>query len=49
MGSDAIPIVMLILLVFLTWQTIYSSNRDLIRAKAWGIWRGGTSPSALWR
>ena len=36
MGSDAIPIVMLILLVFLTWQTIYSSNRDLIRAKAWG-------------
>ena len=36
MGSDAIPIVLLILLVLLTWQTIYSSNRDLIRAKAWG-------------
>ena len=24
------------LLVFLTWQTIYSANRDLVRAKEWG-------------
>jgi tetratricopeptide (TPR) repeat protein len=24
------------LLVFLTWQTIYSSNRDLVRAEEWG-------------
>ena len=36
MGTSAIPIVLVILLVFLTWQTIYSSNRDLVRAKAWG-------------
>ncbi len=36
MGSGAIPIVMVFLLVFLTWQTIYSSNRDLVRAKEWG-------------
>ncbi len=36
MGSGAIPIVLIILLVFLTWQTIYSSNRDLVRAQAWG-------------
>jgi len=36
MGSAAIPIVMVFLLVFLTWQTIYSSNRDLVRAKEWG-------------
>ena len=36
MGSGAIPIVLVFLLVFLTWQTIYSSNRDLVRAKAWG-------------
>jgi tetratricopeptide (TPR) repeat protein len=36
MGSGAIPVVLLILLVFLTWQTIYSANRDLVRAKAWG-------------
>jgi tetratricopeptide (TPR) repeat protein len=36
MGSSAIPIVLVFLLVFLTWQTIYSSNRDLVRAKAWG-------------
>ena len=36
MGSRAIPIVLVFLLVFLTWQTIYSSNRDLARAKEWG-------------
>jgi tetratricopeptide (TPR) repeat protein len=35
-GSSALPIVLIFLLVFLTWQTIYSSNRDLVRAKAWG-------------
>ena len=36
MGTGAIPIVMVFLLVLLTWQTIYSSNRDLVRAKEWG-------------
>lgn len=36
MGSGAIPIVLVFLLIFLTWQTIYSSNRDLVRAKEWG-------------
>ena len=36
MGTSALPIVLIFLLVFLTWQTIYSSNRDLVRAKAWG-------------
>jgi tetratricopeptide (TPR) repeat protein len=36
LGSGAIPIVLVFLLVFLTWQTIYSSNRDLARAKEWG-------------
>ncbi len=33
--TGALPIILVILLVFLTWQTIYSSNRDLVRAKAW--------------
>ena len=36
MGSGAIPIVLVFLLIFFTWQTIYSSNRDLVRAKEWG-------------
>ncbi len=36
MGTGAIPIILVFLLVFLTWQTIYTSNRDLVRAKAWG-------------
>ena len=36
MGPGAIPIVLVFLLVFLTWRTIYSANRDLVRAKEWG-------------
>jgi tetratricopeptide (TPR) repeat protein len=36
LGSGAIPIVLVFLLVLLTWQTIYSANRDLVRAKEWG-------------
>jgi len=36
LGSGAIPIVLVFLLIFFTWQTIYSSNRDLVRAKEWG-------------
>ena len=36
MGTSALPIVLIFLLIFLTWQTIYSANRDLVRAKAWG-------------
>lgn len=36
MGTGAITVVLVFLLVFLSWQTIYSANRDLVRAKAWG-------------
>ena len=36
MGPGAITVVLIFLLVFLTWQTIYSANKDLVRAKAWG-------------
>jgi tetratricopeptide (TPR) repeat protein len=36
LGTGAIPIVLVFLLVLLTWQTIYSANRDLVRAKEWG-------------
>ncbi len=36
MGTSALPIVLIFLLVLLTWQTIYSANRDLVRAKVWG-------------
>jgi tetratricopeptide (TPR) repeat protein len=36
MGSGAITIVLIFLLLFVSWQTIYASNRDLARAKAWG-------------
>jgi tetratricopeptide (TPR) repeat protein len=34
-GPGAITVVLIFLLVFLSWQTIYSANRDLARAKAW--------------
>jgi tetratricopeptide (TPR) repeat protein len=36
LGTSALPIVLIFLLVLLTWQTIYSANRDLVRAKVWG-------------
>jgi tetratricopeptide (TPR) repeat protein len=35
-GSRAITIVLIFLLLFVSWQTIYAANRDLARAKAWG-------------
>jgi tetratricopeptide (TPR) repeat protein len=35
LGTGAISIVLLFLLVFFSWQTVYSANKDLIRAKAW--------------
>lgn len=35
MGSAAIPIILIFLLVFLSWRVIFSANKDLIRAKAW--------------
>ena len=36
MGSGAITIVLIFLLLFVSWQTVYAANRDLVRAKAWG-------------
>jgi tetratricopeptide (TPR) repeat protein len=35
-GSGAITIVLIFLLLFVSWQTIYAANKDLARAKAWG-------------
>jgi tetratricopeptide (TPR) repeat protein len=35
-GSGAVTIVLIFLLLFVSWQTIYAANRDLARAKAWG-------------
>ena len=35
MGSGAITIVLIFLLLFVSWQTIYAANRDLARARAW--------------
>ena len=36
MGSGAITVVLIFLLLFVSWQTIYAANRDLTRARAWG-------------
>ncbi len=36
MGAAAIPIVLVFLLVFLSWRVVFSANKDLFRAKAWG-------------
>lgn len=36
MGSAAVPVVLIFLIVVFSGVTIYSANRDLARAKAWG-------------
>jgi tetratricopeptide (TPR) repeat protein len=36
LGSGVITTVLIFLLLFVSWQTIYVANRDLARAKAWG-------------
>ena len=36
MGTLAIPVILVFLLVFLSWRVVFSSNKDLFRAKAWG-------------
>jgi tetratricopeptide (TPR) repeat protein len=36
LGAAAVPIVLAFLLVFFAWRMVFSFNRDLIRARAWG-------------
>lgn len=36
MGPGAIPVVLTFLLVFFVWQMVFSTNRDLVRARARG-------------
>ncbi len=36
MGAGAIPIVLAFALLVVAWQVVFASNRDLIRARAWG-------------
>lgn len=35
MGTVALPLIIVFLLVFMSWRVVYGSNRDLVRAKAW--------------
>jgi tetratricopeptide (TPR) repeat protein len=36
LGASAIPIVLTFALLVVAWQVVFASNRDLIRARAWG-------------
>jgi tetratricopeptide (TPR) repeat protein len=36
LGAGAIPIVLTFALLVVAWQVVFASNRDLIRARAWG-------------
>lgn len=47
MGAAAIPIVLLILLVFLSWRIVFSANKDLFRARAWKSLARRASPFAV--
>lgn len=47
MGTIVIPVILVVLLVFLSWRVVFSSNKDLIRAKAWGALARRASPFAV--
>ncbi|CAA9448353.1 MAG: FOG: TPR repeat [uncultured Rubrobacteraceae bacterium] len=36
MGTSAIPVILTFALLLVAWQVVFASNRDLVRAKAWG-------------
>ncbi len=36
MGAGAIPVILTFALMLVAWQVVFASNRDLVRAKAWG-------------
>lgn len=36
MGAGATPVVLTFLLVFVAWRVVFSLNKDLVRARAWG-------------
>ncbi len=36
MGAGAIPVILTFLLVLVAWRIVIGSNKDLVRAKAWG-------------
>jgi tetratricopeptide (TPR) repeat protein len=36
LGRGAIPVVLTFLLLFIAWRLVYASNKDLVRARAWG-------------
>jgi tetratricopeptide (TPR) repeat protein len=36
LDSAAIPVALVFLLVLVSWRVLYSFNRDLVRARAWG-------------
>jgi tetratricopeptide (TPR) repeat protein len=36
LGASAIPIVLTFALLLVAWQVVFASNRDLVRARAWG-------------
>lgn len=47
MGTVVIPVILVFLLVFLSWRVVFSSNRDLFRAKAWVPLARRASPFAV--
>ncbi len=36
MSADAIPVILTFALMLVAWQVVFASNRDLVRARAWG-------------
>lgn len=36
MGTAAIPIILIVLLVLVAWRVVFGFNKDLVRVRAWG-------------
>jgi O-antigen/teichoic acid export membrane protein len=36
LGAGAIPVFLTVLLVVFAWRLVFSFNKDLVRARAWG-------------
>lgn len=47
MGTAAIPVILVFLLVFLSWRVVFSANKDLFRAKAWNALARRALPFAV--
>ncbi|WP_273888934.1 tetratricopeptide repeat protein [Rubrobacter naiadicus] len=48
MGSGAtLPVILLLVILIVSWQLVYTANKDLVRTKAWGYFGRRLLPYAI--